>query len=66
MPSKLFKYNGSKWIEVDKRLSDQYAFDTAYIDHLINKIDSGEYDAELLSDAEREQIRERLTQSRTE
>lgn len=61
MPNKLYKYNGSKWIEIDKTLSDQYTFDTAYVDHLINKIDSGEYDPELLSDAEREQIKIRLT-----
>jgi hypothetical protein len=61
MPNKLYKYNGTKWIEIDKNLSDQYTFDTAYVDHLINKLDSGEYDAELLSDAEREQIKIRLT-----
>lgn len=60
MPSALYKYNGSRWIEVDKTLSDQYAYDKAYIDHLIEKIDSGEYDIDLLSDAEREQISQRL------
>jgi len=60
MPSALYKYNGSRWIEVDKTLSDQYAYDEAYIDHLIEKIDSGEYDIDLLSDAEREQISQRL------
>ena len=60
MPSALYKYNGSRWIEVDKTLSDQYAYDEAYIDHLIEKIDSGEYDVDLLSDAEREQISQRL------
>lgn len=55
-PSMLYKFNGQKWIQVDKSSSDQYAFDTAYIDHLIEKIESGEYDADLLSDAESEQI----------
>ena len=65
MPTKVFKYNGSKWIEVDKNLSDQYAFDTAYIDHLITKIASGEYDLDLLSDAEREQVETRLKQQTT-
>jgi hypothetical protein len=60
MPSALYKYNGSKWIEVDKGLSDQYAYDTAYIDHLIEKLTTGEYDPELLNDAEREQVAQRL------
>jgi hypothetical protein len=60
LPSALYKYNGTRWIEIDKKFSDQYAYDTAYIDHLIAKIDSGEYDPELLSDAERDQIEHRL------
>jgi hypothetical protein len=61
LPSALYKYNGNRWIEIDKKFSDQYAYDDAYIDHLIAKIDSGEYDPELLSDAERDQIEHRLT-----
>ena len=60
LPTALFKYNGVNWIEVDKNLSDNYAYDNAYIDHLIEKIDSGEYDPELLSDSERDHITERL------
>jgi hypothetical protein len=60
IPSALYKFNGSRWIEVDKALSDQHAYDEAYIDHLISKIDSGEYDPELLSDAERNQIEQQL------
>jgi hypothetical protein len=60
MPSALYKYNGAKWIEVDKGLSDQYAYDTAYIDHLIEKLTTGEYDPELLNEAEREQVAQRL------
>jgi hypothetical protein len=63
LPSALFKFNGANWIEVDKHLSDNYAYDNAYIDHLIDKIDSGEYDPELLSDAERDRITERLKRS---
>ena len=60
MPSRLYKFNGNKWIEVEKQLSDQYAYDEAYIDYLIAKIGSGEYDADLLSEAEQDQIRQRL------
>ena len=61
LPSALYKFNGNIWIEVDKALSDQHAYDAAYIDHLIGKISTGEYDPELLSDAERTSIEQRLS-----
>jgi hypothetical protein len=64
LPSALYKFNGNIWIEVDKDLSDQYAYDNAYIDHLIEKIDTGEYDPELLSNAERDSIEQRLQNTR--
>jgi hypothetical protein len=57
---RLYKYNGFNWIEVDKNLTDNYTYDVAYIDHLIAKIASGEYDPELLSEGEQEQVAERL------
>ena len=60
LPSALYKFNGNSWIEVDKSLSDQHAYDAAYIDHLISKLESGEYDPDLLSDAERDNIEKRL------
>jgi len=56
MPSVLYKYNGSNWIAIDKNLSDSYTYDSAYIEHLIDKISTGEYDPDLLSDSEREQV----------
>jgi post-segregation antitoxin (ccd killing protein) len=60
LPSRLYKFNGNMWIEVDKSLSDQHAYDDAYIDHLIQKLSTGEYDPDLLSDAERDCIEYRL------
>ena len=60
LPTMLYKFNGQQWIEVDKELTDTYAHDEAYINHLIDKIDAGEYDPELLSDAEREEISKKL------
>lgn len=59
-PNTLHKFNGSAWIEVDKNLSDSYTYDVAYIDHLISKIATNEYDSELLTDSEREQVEQRL------
>jgi hypothetical protein len=61
LPSALYKFNGTNWIEVDKALSDQHAYDEAYIDHLIEKISTGEYDPDLLSNAERDSIEQRLS-----
>jgi len=60
LPSALYKFNGTNWIEVDKTLSNQYLYDEAYIDHLIEKISTGVYVPELLSDAEQESIQKRL------
>ena len=62
LPTRLFKFNGSKWIEVDKSLTDRYAYNEAYIDYLITQISSGNYDTDLLSDSERLQLESRLKQ----
>ena len=56
MPTALFKFNGRDWIEIDKNLRDEFSYDAAYVEHLIAKVDSGEYDPELLNDGERAQI----------
>ena len=60
LPTKLFKWNGVKWIEIDKNATDTFAYNDEYIDHLIAKIGSGEYDPDLLNTGEREQIEQRL------
>lgn len=60
IPSILYKFNGTNWIQVDKDLSDQHAYNDAYIDYLIEKVGTGEYDPELLSSAERDSIENRL------
>jgi hypothetical protein len=60
LPNRLFKFNGTKWIEVDKGQTDVYAYDEMYIKHLINEIDSGRYDPDQLSEVERQQIQQYL------
>ena len=59
-PNKLYKYNGIKWMEIDKSRSDSYSYDEKYIDFLIEKISSGEYDIEQLSSLEQDLIAEKL------
>ena len=61
-PTRLFKFNGLKWIEVDKLLTDRYAYNKAYIDYLISQIGLGNYDTDLLSDSERSQLESQLNQ----
>jgi len=63
LPTALYKFNGIKWIETDKGLSDVYSYNQSYIDLLIQRIGTGEYDPELLTDAERSQIESRLKQN---
>jgi len=65
LPTQLYKFNGKKWIEVDKDLNDSYTYDSAYIDYLIEKLESGEYDPELLTYTEREEIAHRLTHQKS-
>jgi hypothetical protein len=65
LPNEVYKHNGNVWILVDKSRTDNYTYNEAYIDYLIAKIDTGEYDIDLLSDNEREQISQRLQTKNT-
>jgi hypothetical protein len=60
LPTRMHKFNGNKWIEVDKGLSDTYVYNDAYIDHLIESVAKGEYDPELLTESEKELISRKL------
>jgi hypothetical protein len=56
LPARLFKFNSSKWIEVDKSLTDTYVYNTEYIKFMIKEIDAGRLDPADISPSEREQI----------
>ena len=60
LPSRQYKWNGQKWIEIDRDVSDSLAYDEEYIKHLIERLDRGEYDVELLSATEQDQIQRYL------
>ena len=60
LPNKLFKFNGFKWIEVDKSNTDSYTYDEQYILFLIEKLQSGEYEIDQLSASEQELVAEKL------
>ena len=60
LPDRLFKWNGIKWIEVDKNSTDSYTYNQAYIQYLIQKLEAGEYEIEDLSDAEQAQVEQQI------
>lgn len=53
-PNRLFKFNGQKWIGVDKNKTDAYLNDDKYIEFLINKLKTGEYELDQLTSAEQD------------
>jgi hypothetical protein len=64
IPHRLYKHNGSEWIRIDNTQQDNYTYDIAYIDHLISQIEKGLYDPDQLNDSERDQIEQRITQTK--
>ena len=63
MPNRVFKFEGKDWIEIDKESSDTYTFDEEYVKYIIAQIKTGEYDIDLLSEAERHQVEIYLTKT---
>ena len=61
LPNRVFKFDSSRWIELQKEQTDSY-LDEDYVRYLVSKIESGEYDIELLSSNERAHIEEYLQQ----
>jgi hypothetical protein len=55
-PNRVYKFDGYKWIEINKESSQSYLYDQEYIKFLIEKIGSGEYDLDSFSDAEKAEI----------
>lgn len=64
LPNRVFRFDGKRWFEINKDTVDSYLHEDNYIQYLISKIDSGEYDIELLTDKEKEQIESYLNSSK--
>jgi hypothetical protein len=60
MPSRLHKYNGTRWIEVDKSATDSYTYNEDYLRYLIVKINQGHISLDDLTEGEQDQIAEYL------
>jgi hypothetical protein len=55
-PTRLYKYSGRKWIEIDKTITDTYSYNEQYIRHLVDRLENGEYAVDDLTEAEKTQI----------
>ena len=63
LPNRVFRFDGRRWFEVNKDAVNSY-LDEDYIKFLVDKIDSGEYDVELLSEKEKSEIESYLNSSK--
>ena len=55
-PTRLFKWNDIKWIEVNKTTTTAYVYNDAYIQFLTDQVLSGVYGWEDLTELEQEQV----------
>ena len=59
-PHSLYKYNGKKWIDVDKNGTDSYLTEE-YVRHLVEAVAKGETELEDLTDQEKQEMTEFLS-----
>ena len=62
-PHRLYKWNDKKWIEVDKTGTNSYLTED-YIRDLVEKVAQGEIELEDLSDAEKSEMTDFLSNGR--
>lgn len=60
LPNRVYKFDGRRWIEINKSTSMTYLTNPDYLEFLTNKIQSGEYDLDQLNDDEKEYILDHL------
>jgi len=59
-PNRVLKFNGKQWIELNRATSEAYLSNEEYLQFLVEKIATGEYDPELLTAQEEDAIREHI------
>lgn len=60
LPSKLYKFNGTGWIVVDKNIADSYTYNTEYLKYLVDQMSKGILSPDDLTSREQEQVAEFL------
>ena len=61
LPHIVYKFNGSKWIVVNKQQNTTYLSHEGYIDYLIECIKNGSMDIDTLTESEQEEIERKLS-----
>ena len=61
VPHRVYKFNGKKWITVEKSQNTTYLTNLAYLRFLIQQLEQNGYDPELLTYAEQDEIEAYLT-----
>jgi hypothetical protein len=62
LPNRAYRFDGKRWFEVNKENNNSYLHDKEYVKHLVAMIESGQYDVELLSDTEKAEIEQYLSE----
>lgn len=57
LPNKLFRWNGQKWIEIERSSTDRYVYQEMYLRHLSGQLQRGEIEWEDLTDLEEQEIK---------
>jgi hypothetical protein len=58
IPNRIFKFNGTKWVETRRENTDVHLSNDDYLQHLVQKLETGEYDPELLAPNEQDAVAE--------
>jgi hypothetical protein len=61
LPNRLYKWNGQKWIEIDKKDNDRFLSNDEYLTFLLEMVRAREYDLDDLNPAERDYVISKLT-----
>lgn len=56
LPNRVFKFDGKKWLEQNKNTSQSYLYNKEYMEFLIERIKTGEYDLDVLSEDEKAEV----------
>ena len=60
LPNLVYKFDGSRWLIINKENTVSYLTQPKYVEYLIDKISTGEYDPDSLTDSENQAIEEYL------
>ena len=63
LPNRVYKYDGHRWMEANKTNTISYLSQPNYIEFLVNKISTGEYELDSLTDSEQQAVEDYLRTS---